>query len=70
MGGGRIFNNRLLFEKNKLFFCIVFWKLLWGRQGLDGGDTVVMGIPQSPPLGKPRTEKLNFSPKGPRTVKL
>ena len=30
-------------------FAIVFWKFLWGGQGLDGG---VMGDPPSPPLGK------------------
>ena len=63
-GGGGIFNNKLLLSL--LFpgnFCGV-------EKALIEGDKVVMGDPPVPHLGKPWTEKLNFSPKGPRTVKL
>ena len=51
-GGGRIFNNRLLSEKNQLFFPYCF---LWGGQGLDGGGQSCDGdppVPPVPPLGK------------------
>ena len=40
---GEIFNNRLLFENNRLFFFQLFSGPFCGGQGLDGGDKVVMG---------------------------
>ena len=49
---GEIFNNRLLLENTRLFFDIVFRKSFWGDKALMEGDKVVMGNPQSPPIGK------------------
>ena len=43
--GRGIFNNRLLFENNRLLFFLLFSGNFGGgtrRQGLDGGDKVVM----------------------------
>ena len=40
---GGIFNNRVLFENNKLLFLYCFLKNFCGGQGFDGGDKVVMG---------------------------
>ena len=67
---GGIFNNRLLFENSRPLFSLLFSGNFCGGEGLDGGDKVVMGDSPVPPLGKPWTEKLKFSLKGPRTVKL
>ena len=52
--GEGIFNDRLLFESNKLMFSLlfVFWNFLWEDKALMEGDKVVMGDPLSPPLGK------------------
>ena len=47
---GGIFNNRLSFENNRLLFSLLFSRNFLGeRQGLDGGDKVVMGDPPVPP---------------------
>ena len=52
--GKGIFNNRLLFESNRLMFSLlfVFWKFLWEDKALMEGDKVMMGDPRVPPLGK------------------
>ena len=49
--GEGIFNNRLLFESNRLMFSLlfVFWKFLWEDKALMEGDKVMMGDPLSPP---------------------
>ena len=49
--GEGIFNDRLLFESNRLMFfqLFVFWKFLWEDKALMEGDKVVMGDPLSPP---------------------
>ena len=44
-----IFNNRVLFENNKLLFPYCFLRIFVGDKALDGGDEVVMG--QSFPSG-------------------
>ena len=49
--GEGIFNDRLLFESNRLMFSLlfVFWNFLWEDNALMEGDKVVMGDPLSPP---------------------
>ena len=49
--GEGIFNNRLLFESNRLMFSLlfVFWKFLWEDKALMKGDKVVMDDSLIPP---------------------
>ena len=50
MGWG-IFNNRLLFKNNGLFFPIVLWEFLWGNKAvIKEGKSCDRGIPHQ---GKP-----------------
>ena len=41
LSSGGTFNNRLLFENNRLFFPVVFWKFLWGDKVLMEWDTTL-----------------------------
>ena len=40
---GEIFNNRLLFKKNKLLFLYCFLEMFWGDKALMEGGKVVIG---------------------------
>ena len=53
--GEEIFNNRLLFESNRLmvFPIVCFLEFLWEDKALMEGDKVVMGDPESPTRENP-----------------